>query len=623
MNLRTIIKRNLHEAVGVPVGVNDAAQKIFQDMLVYLAQLPKKYKKVRDINDVEFILKGPYIFSNHIINNIKFKFNIEDGEKIDLLGAGVITSSYIQGPNIIKNNNDFIKLTILIRCNHNELILTLLTYLFINRRIMIPTLAHELKHDYDKLKKPSNSIKSIIDYDVSAKPLVAVSTLNLVIFGNYYFHAIENSVRPTEVYSELIELGTTKRNFAQKLRETEFIVTLNFFKNLSYEKLIKSTKKELADITKNLTGVDDIFTDYNVQFFLKNVRELLISRHIILANEFLTPRRRFWDIFSLFSRMSNDSLRFLRKYINSISQNKRYLEGDFEYEKSSKLNEEFFTKRINKIVYLANITYKRIAKIYSILPDDDTQILKNPQSNLNEYNIKNNRFFMLNEMKKIGIDKLPYAYSSLKKFIDPETMNVHYNKHYKTYVEKLNLALSEYKDEDYSLEEIVSSIKKFNDDVRNNAGGAFNHALFWKMLSPTEKKPGNIISKAIDKDFGGIGNLKKEFNSTAKSKFGSGWVWLIINDDKKLKIVTTSNQDNPIMNIGDEYGYPLLGLDLWEHAYYLKYKNRRDMYIKNFWKVINWEFVEKMYLLKTGQKIDESYFKKTYTRGRQKRILIY
>jgi Fe-Mn family superoxide dismutase len=231
--------------------------------------------------------------------------------------------------------------------------------------------------------------------------------------------------------------------------------------------------------------------------------------------------------------------------------------------------------------------------------------------------------FFINEMKKIGIDKLPYAYTSLKKFIDPETMNVHYNKHYKGYVEKLNLALSEKNVDDVKLEDIVKNIKKYDDNIRNNAGGAFNHALFWKMLSPTEKKPGSIILKAIEKEFGSLGELKKVFNAEAKSKFGSGWVWLIINDDKKLKIVTTTNQDNPLMDTSEEQGYPLLGLDLWEHAYYLKYKNRRDMYIKNFWKVVDWDFVEDVFLLKTGQKVNENYRRPSDIRNRRRKIIIY
>jgi Fe-Mn family superoxide dismutase len=178
--------------------------------------------------------------------------------------------------------------------------------------------------------------------------------------------------------------------------------------------------------------------------------------------------------------------------------------------------------------------------------------------------------FFINEMKKIGIEKLPYSYSSLKRFIDPETMDVHYNKHYKGYVEKLNLALDKKKFGDLDLEQIVKTISRFNDDVRNNAGGAYNHALFWKMLSPTQQKPGGLVLKRIEKDFGSLAGLKKKFNAIAKERFGSGWVWLVITKNNSLKIMSTPNQDNPLMNDVENGGYPILGLDIWEHAYYLK-----------------------------------------------------
>ena len=212
---------------------------------------------------------------------------------------------------------------------------------------------------------------------------------------------------------------------------------------------------------------------------------------------------------------------------------------------------------------------------------------------------------LLNEMKKIGIEKLPYAYSSLKNFIDSETMNVHYNKHYKGYVNKLNKALSKKNYGDLELEEIVKSISRFNKLIRNNAGGAFNHALFWKMLSSKPQTPTKDILEKIKKDFGTYEKFKSKFEEVATSKFGSGWVWLVLTKRNTLKVMSTSNQDNPLMNIVDG-GYPILGLDLWEHAYYLKYKNKKEEYIKNFWKVVNWEFVDKLYNMKLKTKLNES-----------------
>jgi superoxide dismutase, Fe-Mn family len=231
-----------------------------------------------------------------------------------------------------------------------------------------------------------------------------------------------------------------------------------------------------------------------------------------------------------------------------------------------------------------------------------------------------NKKLFINEMKKIGIEKLPYSYSALKQFIDPETMKYHYNKHYKGYVKKLNDALSKKKYGDIDLEKIVKTIGRFDKKIRDNAGGAFNHALFWKLLTPNEQKPHGNILKQIKKEFKSYGEFKTKFETIAKERFGSGWVWLVLNKRNNLKIVSTPNQDNPLMNIVKDGGYPILGLDLWEHAYYLKYKNKREDYIKNFWKVVNWEFVNKLYDGKIGRDLNETLqLRQTLNEGKSER----
>ena len=212
----------------------------------------------------------------------------------------------------------------------------------------------------------------------------------------------------------------------------------------------------------------------------------------------------------------------------------------------------------------------------------------------------------LHEAKKIRAEKLPYGYSALRQFIDPETMNIHYNKHYKGYITKLNDALEGKNYGDLSLEEIIKTIERFSKTIRDNAGGAYNHSIFWKMLSPTEMEPKGDILKKINSNFGSLSNFKQKFEEQAKKRFGSGWVWLVLTKRGSLKIMTTANQDNPLMNVIKQGGHPLLGLDLWEHAYYLKYKNKRDEYIKNFWKVVNWEFVESELTKLTKKNIQES-----------------
>lgn len=213
---------------------------------------------------------------------------------------------------------------------------------------------------------------------------------------------------------------------------------------------------------------------------------------------------------------------------------------------------------------------------------------------------------IISEIKKISIEKLPYGYDDLTSFIDGETMKTHYNKHYKGYVEKLNSELEKIKGKDLELEEIIKKISKFNDKVKNNGGGAFNHALFWKMLSPKKQTIKDPILSKINKQFGSFEKFKQKFEEESKTRFGSGWVWLILTKNNTLKIVTTSNQDNPLMGTEKNNGYPLLGLDLWEHAYYLKYKNERDKYIHNFWKIVNWDFVNDSYVEQTKKKLNES-----------------
>lgn len=213
---------------------------------------------------------------------------------------------------------------------------------------------------------------------------------------------------------------------------------------------------------------------------------------------------------------------------------------------------------------------------------------------------------IITEMKKVGIEDLPYSYSALNQFIDPQTMKIHYTKHYLGYVEKLNKALSKRKGGDVDLENIIKNISQYSRDIRNNAGGAFNHALFWKMLSPKPKKLTGELLEKITKSFGTFAKFKKEFEEEANKRFGSGWVWLIITGRNTLKIISTPNQDNPLMNVIEGGGFPILGLDLWEHAYYLKYQNKKDEYISNFWKVVNWDFVSKLYEMKIKTRLVES-----------------
>ncbi|MCP9770931.1 superoxide dismutase [Lacihabitans sp. LS3-19] len=191
-----------------------------------------------------------------------------------------------------------------------------------------------------------------------------------------------------------------------------------------------------------------------------------------------------------------------------------------------------------------------------------------------------------------SLPALPYAYSALEPFIDAQTMEIHHSKHHQGYVNNLNKAVVGTPMEFTPLADIVANISKASTAVRNNAGGHWNHSFFWEILSPKKQSPSDKLMNMIVRDFGSLDKMQTEFNAAATSRFGSGWAWLIVQDNK-LKICSTPNQDNPLMDIAEVKGTPILGIDVWEHAYYLKYQNKRADYIKAFWNIVNWEKVEK------------------------------
>ncbi|MBY5267784.1 superoxide dismutase [Spiribacter salinus] len=189
---------------------------------------------------------------------------------------------------------------------------------------------------------------------------------------------------------------------------------------------------------------------------------------------------------------------------------------------------------------------------------------------------------------------LPYDYDALDRSIDARTMEIHHTKHHNTYVTKLNDAVGGTEQGDKPLEELLVSVSTLPVGVRNNGGGHYNHSLFWKMLSPNGGgQPDGAVGSAIDAAFGSFDSFRETFTNAALGRFGSGWAWLIHTPDG-LKVTSTPNQDNPIMDVAPEQGTPILGLDVWEHAYYLRYQNRRPDYVEAFWDVVNWDEVNRL-----------------------------
>jgi len=202
-----------------------------------------------------------------------------------------------------------------------------------------------------------------------------------------------------------------------------------------------------------------------------------------------------------------------------------------------------------------------------------------------------------------SLPELPYSYDALTAAIDAQTMEIHHSKHHNAYVTNLNTAVGKIADlQTKSLEQLITKVNDLPADVRtairNNGGGHWNHAFFWQILisgDKAKKKPVGKLAEAVDRRFGSFERLKEEFTTAATGRFGSGWAWLILKEGE-LYVTSTPNQDNPLMDVAETQGKPILGLDVWEHAYYLRYQNRRPEYVTNFWEIVNWEKAEELFV---------------------------
>ncbi|RZK67036.1 MAG: superoxide dismutase [Pedobacter sp.] len=191
---------------------------------------------------------------------------------------------------------------------------------------------------------------------------------------------------------------------------------------------------------------------------------------------------------------------------------------------------------------------------------------------------------------------LPYATDALEPHIDKTTMEIHHDKHHQAYVTNLNKAVEGKPEASLSIEEIIKNISKYPAAVRNNGGGHYNHSLFWKVLGPNKGgEPTGDLAKAINDTFGSFAELKTKLHDAGATRFGSGWAWLSVGADKKLQVSSTPNQDNPLMDVAEVKGTPIFGIDVWEHAYYLKYQNKRPDYLAAIWNAVNWDAVAELY----------------------------
>ncbi len=201
----------------------------------------------------------------------------------------------------------------------------------------------------------------------------------------------------------------------------------------------------------------------------------------------------------------------------------------------------------------------------------------------------------MKEFKTTEFPALPYAYDALEPYIDARTMEIHYDRHHRAYFNNFVAAIKGTDLESSSIEKIFAEVSKASDAVRNNGGGFYNHVIFWENLGKGSSKPSAELSEAINQTFGSFEKFHELFSTAAKTRYGSGWAWLYLTADKKLAVGSTPNQDNPLMDVSPVKGIPLLTIDVWEHAYYLKYQNKRPDYVEAFWNVVNWDEVSRRY----------------------------
>ncbi len=209
--------------------------------------------------------------------------------------------------------------------------------------------------------------------------------------------------------------------------------------------------------------------------------------------------------------------------------------------------------------------------------------------------ISNSKQMIMENLNTFEFPALPYSYDALEPYIDARTMEIHYDRHHRTYFNNFVNAVKGTAYENQPIEKTFANVSAAGDAIRNNGGGYYNHVFFWKSLAPKSAGPSSEFSAALVKAFGSVDKFKELFSNAAKTRFGSGWAWLYLTPDKKLAVGSTPNQDNPLMDVSQIKGTPILTIDVWEHAYYLKYQNKRADYVDAFWNVVNWEEAEKRY----------------------------
>jgi hypothetical protein len=363
----------IKESVGVPIGIIETSQKLLDSFMIMLEGIIEEDRNAREYDSTIIDISGPFFISDMKIDEIKITLNIIPHDSITLARMYVGKTPSVSLPHVIFKDLDDIRITIEITAEKNTTGGEILEYIKKNKSKIISSLSHELMHEYSFFKKPKTRIEKFVEYNASQKSIGTIRAVNNFLFAHYFLHEFENEVRPTEVYSYLKSKNTTKQSFLSDLKENKVIVELDSLKKLTYESFVEELKDSYSTIHHILSSNDYEIEGYSknevIEMFLFVLRKLMINWRIDLAQN--TIEDPFDHFVGFFRFAESKAVKLFTKFLDKISSGGKLLEDEFDEIQSPKNNKIFFTKQINNIRNTSNLIYKKLGKLYSILPDEN------------------------------------------------------------------------------------------------------------------------------------------------------------------------------------------------------------------------------------------------------------
>jgi len=385
MKLITFLNYIISESVGVPNNITQSSKKLFDSIIKKLEPIIGNNTNIKEFEEINILIEDSFIISDMILDEISVELSFIDYSSIQIVKLYVNKSPSARSlPHIEYNSSKELDLGIVIAVDSDTTGSDVLDFMIKNKSELVSLLSHEIMHEYHFSKKNKNRIEKFIEYKSSQKNIGSIQIITNFLFSLYYFHEFENAVRPSEVYSELVEIGTTKQSFLPAIKKNRVFKEINYFKNLKYQDLIEELrehKSTMYNILKlNEFDVDDLSLDELIQFFLYILRKVMIRWRSEIAREVFFDNPI--DLFSsLFFKTKSELL--YNKFINKITSGGLFSEEEYDSIKSPKNNEIFYTKRLNSLNKTSEILFRRLSKIYSLLPDEN--------DNVNTLNKKINR----------------------------------------------------------------------------------------------------------------------------------------------------------------------------------------------------------------------------------------